>query len=167
MTQPQSKGFTPVPTFTDLLPPSKTAPNRVMHYTPACRGVGVVVIEDAKTTSRYAVSVQPFGGVRFTKPGGEENYVVTVGECECAAFTLRGYRCKHIETAEGLLANRWLEHDGRETAGDKYERADEMDAYYAGQWGGEFDDTNEPDRMEDDEHADALGRRLCVEMGGA
>lgn len=148
-------------TYTDLLAPTKTHKHRAVKWTPACRGVGVLEVTDTKSHTRYAAAVQPYGGVRLTKPDGE-TYVVTVGTCECRGYVFsNGKPCKHIDAVACLLANRWLEHDGLETVGDKHERADELDAYYAGH---DFD--NSPDRMRDDEHADSLGRKLVCEMGG-
>lgn len=135
-----------MPTYTEVLPASKSNPHRAMKYTPACRGVGVLELTDARTHTRYALAVQPFGGVRLTKAGGVETYVVSPAACECAAFTLRGYRCKHIEAVESLVANRWLDADDRETVGDRHDDADERDQWYA--------------------TADALGRPLACEIGG-
>lgn len=151
-------------TFTDLLPPSKTCPNRAVKYTPACDGVGVLELTDNRSHTRYALARQPFGGYRLTKAGGVESYVVTVGQCDCAGFTYgKGEPCKHIDAVQCLLANRWLEADDRETVRDVGAEVEEMDAYYAG---GEWDGDNGPDRMADDEYADVLGRKLVCEMGG-
>jgi len=120
-------------TLTEVLPASKTSLNRAMRYTPACRGVGVVEIDDASSSTRYAVCVLPHGGVRLTKQGGTENYVATARQCECKGwlFSKNGTPCKHMECVRSLLANRWLEHDGRETVSDKHAEADEKDSYYA------------------------------------
>jgi hypothetical protein len=120
-------------TLTEVLPASKTSPNRAVRYSPVCAGVGVVVIEDKRSSTRYAVAVQAFGGVRFTKTGGDENYAATVTSCECKGwlFSKSGTPCKHIECVRSLLANRWLEHDGRETVSDKHAEAEHRDAYYA------------------------------------
>lgn len=141
-------------TYTDVLPPTKSSPHRAIRYTPACRGLGTLEVQDKRASTRYAVAVQPFGGVRLTKGYGE-TYVVTPAACECAAFVLKGLRCKHIDSVESLYANGWL--DDHETTGDRYDDAEEQDAWY---------ETNEPDRMADDEHADALGRKLVCEVGG-
>lgn len=117
-------------TYTEVLPPSKTSPHRAMKYTPACVGVGVLELTDKRSHTRYAVAVQPFGGVRMTKPDGE-TYVVTAGTCDCAGFTYgRGRLCKHIEAVHAMLANRWLEADERETVSDPTAAAEEKDAYY-------------------------------------
>ena len=119
-------------TFTDLLPPTRTSPNRAVKYTPACAGVGVLELTDSRSHTRYALAVQPFGGVRLTKAGGEESYVVTVGTCDCAGYTFgRGKPCKHIDAVGCLLGNGWLECDERETVRDIREEADERDHYYA------------------------------------
>jgi len=120
-------------TLTEVLPPSKTSPNRAMRYSPVCAGVGVVVLEDKKSSTRYAVAVQPFGGLRFTKAGGDENYVATPTSCECRGFLFSktGTPCKHVEAVRALLANRWLEHDGRETVTDLTAEAEEKDAFYS------------------------------------
>ncbi len=152
-----------MPTFTDLLPASKSNPHRALKYTPACKGVGVLELTDARTHTRYAVVVQPFGGVRLTKADGAETYVVTAGSCECKGFVFSkpGQPCKHIEAVRCLLTNAWLDADERETVRDIHAEAEEMDAYYAG---GEWD--NGPDRLEDDEHADSLGRTIVTKLGG-
>lgn len=120
-----------MPTFTEVLPGSKTSPNRAMKWTPACAGVGTLELTDKRSHVRYAVAAQPFGGVRMTKADGE-TYVVTAGTCDCAGYTFgRGKLCKHIEAVHAMLANRWLEADDRETTGDPVEAAEEKDAYYA------------------------------------
>lgn len=150
-----------MPTFTEVLPGSKSNPHRALKYTPACKGVGVLELTDKRSHTRYALAVQPFGGVRLTKAGGAETYVVSPAACECAAHTLRGSRCKHIVAVEALMANRWLDGDDRETVGDPAERADGYD-----QWADAWEAERGADRLVDDAHADALGRRLCVEMGG-
>lgn len=152
-----------MPTFTDLLPPSKTHPNRAMKFTPACRGVGTLELTDSRSHVRYALAVQPYGGVRLTKAGGAENYVVTPTACECRGFVLGGKQCKHIEAIRTLLANRWLDDDGHETVRDMAAEVEEMDAYYAGLDGHQ---DNGPDRMQDDEWADEIGRRIVCELGG-
>lgn len=145
-----------MPTFTDLLPPTRTSPNRAVKYTPACSGVGVLELTDNRSHTRYALVRQPFGGYRLTKAGGSETYVVTVGQCECKGFVFgNGKPCKHITALETVIGNGWL--DDRETVRDVYAEAEEM---------GEWYDTNEPDRMGDDEYADAIGRRIVCEMGG-
>lgn len=122
-----------MPTFTEVLPASKTSPNRAMRYTPACVGLGVVELQDRLTATRYAVAVLPFGGVRLTKQGGDENYVVTAHKCECRGFVFSksGTPCKHIECVRALLANDWLNCDGRETVTDRAAEVEEMDAYHA------------------------------------
>jgi hypothetical protein len=136
-----------MPTFTEVLPASKSNPHRAMRYTPACKGVGVVEIDDARTSTRYAVAVLPFGGVRFTKSGGAENYVVTPATCECKGFVFgRGQLCKHALAVHALFGNGWLDADDRETVGDRHDDADERDQWYA--------------------TADALGRPLACELGG-
>jgi hypothetical protein len=141
-------------TYTDVLPPTKSSPHRAIRYTPACGGVGTLEVQDKRSSTRYVVQCLPFGGVRLTKADGE-TYVVTPAACECAAFVLRGLRCRHIDSVESLYANGWL--DDRETTGDRYEDADERDEWF---------DDNSPDRAEDDEYADALGRRIVCEIGG-
>lgn len=42
-------------TFTEVLPASKASPNRAMKYSPVCKGVGTVVIDDKRSSTRYAV----------------------------------------------------------------------------------------------------------------
>jgi len=118
-------------TYTEVLPASKSNPHRAMKYTPACKGVGVLELTDTRSHTRYAVAVQPFGGVRLTKAGGSETYVVSLAACECRGFVLGGKRCKHIEAVESLLANRWLDADDRETVTDIHAEAEEKDAWYA------------------------------------
>lgn len=148
-----------MPTFTDLLPPSKTQKHRAVKYTPACSRVGVLELTDARTHARYALAVQPFGGVRLTKADGE-TYVVTAGRCECAGFVYSrtGSPCKHVEAVRCLLANGWLALPGdeREAVADPREAAEELDAWY----------DRGPDGLEDDAHADALGRRILHEPLG-
>lgn len=147
-----------MPTYTDLLPPTRTTPNRAIKYTPACSGVGVLELTDNRSHTRYALARQPFGGYRLTKSGGAESYVVTVGQCECAGFVFgNGRPCKHIDSVACLLANGWIDADERETVGDRYEDADERDGWYG---------NNGPDRAEDDAYADVLGRRIVCELGG-
>lgn len=154
-----------MPTFTDLLPPSKTHKHRAVKYTPACRGVGVLELTDSRTHVRYALAVQPFGGVRLSKADGE-TYVVTPTACECAGFVYSrtGSPCKHVEAVSTLLANGWLDlaADDRETVADPREAAEELDAYYAaGEYAGDG-----PDRLADDWHAAAVGGRIVQELGG-
>lgn len=120
----------------ELLPPTKTERNRVMKYTPACTGVGVLELTDSRSHTRYALAVQPYGGVRLTKQGGSETYVVTPAACECRGFVLGGRRCKHIDAVESLLANRWLEADERETVTDRAAEVEQMDQWYAQALGG-------------------------------
>jgi hypothetical protein len=118
-------------TFTELLPATKSHPHRAMKYTPACVGVGVLELTDSRTHTRYALAVQPFGGVRMSKAGGE-SYVVTAGTCECAGFVYgRGKLCKHIESLHALQSNGWLDADDRETVADIREEAEAKDAWYA------------------------------------
>lgn len=150
-----------MPTFTDLLPASKSNPHRVMKYTPACKGVGLLELTDARTHVRYALTVQPFGGVRLTKSVGDENYVTTATGCECRGFVFSktGQPCKHIEAVRTLLANGWLAADGRETVTDVAAEAEDRDAYYADA----FENHDGPDRLADDEHADSLGRTILQE----
>lgn len=121
-----------MPVFTEVLPANKTSPHRAMKYTPACVGVGVAVIEDKTTSTRYAVCVLPHGGVRLTKAGGGENYVVRPTACECKGwlFSRTGTPCKHMEAAAALVANGWLDHDGRETVTDRDAEVQAMDAFF-------------------------------------
>ena len=119
-------------TFTDLLPPTRTSPNRAVKYTPACAGVGVLELTDGRSHTRYALAVQPFGGVRLTKADGE-TYVVSPAACECKGFVFgRGKLCRHIDAVHCLLGNGWLEHDEVETVRDIREEADERDEFYRG-----------------------------------
>lgn len=150
-----------MPTFTEVLPPSKSNPHRAMKYTPACMGVGVLELTDKRSHTRYAVAVQPFGGVRLTKAGGSETYVVSLAACECKGFVFgkAGVPCKHIEAVTALVSNNWLDGDDRETVSDRHADAEEKDAYYADA----FENHDGPDRMSDDAYADALGRRLVRE----
>lgn len=121
-----------MPTFTEILPASKTSPNRAMRYTPCCAGCGVVELTDKRSHVRYALAVQPFGGVRFTKAGGAETYVATASACDCAGFTYgQGTPCKHVAAVRALVANDWLSHDGRETVTDRHAEAEGRDAHYS------------------------------------
>ena len=142
-------------TYTELLPPSKSNPHRAMKFSPICRGIGVLELTDAKTHVRYAVAVQPFGGVRLTKTGGDETYVVSPAACECKGHVYSGARCKHIEAVETLQANGWL--DDRETVSDTDADVQEMDQWYAGSRDGE------PAGWV----AEACGGTLTCEWGGA
>jgi predicted nucleic acid-binding Zn finger protein len=149
-----------VPTFTEVLPGSKTNPHRAMKYSPVCSTAGILELTDRVSHVRYAVDRLPYGGFRLTKQGGEENYVVTPATCECRGFIFgRGQLCKHALAVHAILANGWM--DEAETVADKFDRADELDAYYGDDWGG--CNSGGPDRMGDDEHADALGRRIMRE----
>lgn len=148
-------------TFTEVLPPSKSSPHRALKYTPVCGGLGTLQLDDARSSTRYAVAVQPYGGVRLTKAGGVESYVVTAGSCECMGFVFgRGKLCRHIESLHALMSNGWL--DDRETVTDRTAEVESMDEYYRGH---DFD--NSPDRLQDDAHADSLGRTIVTVMGGA
>lgn len=113
----------PAVTFTEVLPPSKSHPHRALKYTPACVGVGVLELTDSRSHTRYAVAVQPYGGVRMSKADGE-SYVVTAGTCECKGFVFgRGALCRHIAALHALQANQWLE-----VAGDELETVRDQDA---------------------------------------
>jgi hypothetical protein len=153
-----------MPTFTELLAPTKTHAHRALKYTPACVGVGVLELTDTRTHVRYALARQPFGGVRLTKADGRENYVVTPTSCECKGFVFSKTRqpCKHMEAVATLSAAGWLDHDGRETVGDPAELADEYD-----RWADAWENDRGPDRLGDDGYAAALGGAVfAVEMGG-
>lgn len=114
------------------MPSTKTHANRAIKYTPACHGIGVVELTDSRSHTRYAVAVQPFGGVRLTKSDGE-TYVVVPGSCECAGFVFgKGKPCKHLTAVETLIGNGWLEQDERETVTDRDADVQEREAYYGG-----------------------------------
>ena len=118
-------------TLTEVLPGSKTSLNRAMQWTPVCAGVGTLELADKKGGMRYAVAVQPFGGVRMSKADGE-TYVATRTACECKGFTYgRGLACKHIEAVRALVANDWLAADGLETITDTAAEIEAKDAHYA------------------------------------
>ena len=122
-----------MPTYTEVLPASKTSPNRAMKYTPACTGVGVLELTDSRSHTRYALAVQPFGGVRLSKSDGE-TYVVTPAACECKGYVFgRGALCRHIHAVHALLANGWMDvaGDDRETVTDTAEEIEAKDAWYA------------------------------------
>lgn len=125
-------------TYTDLLPPSKTSPNRVVKYTPACAGIGTLEVQDKRTSTRYAVCVQPFGGVRLTKADGE-TYVVSPAACECKGFVFgRGALCRHIESLHAITSNGWLDMSGVETVTDRDAEVQEMDRWYCEATGGKM-----------------------------
>jgi hypothetical protein len=129
-----------MPTFTEILPATKTSAHRACTWTPAAVGVGVLTVADKKASVRYAVCELPvargFGGRAFklTKTTGEHYCVRVNGEhdstCDCAGFTYaRGKACKHVDAVAALLANGWL--DELETVCDLAAEIEAKDAYYA------------------------------------
>lgn len=107
-------------TLTDLL--SERGGSRLtMHWTPGLiPGCGVLVIESRRDSTTYAVVELPTdrGGrsLRLEKVGGDpsaEVYAVLCSadgrgsRCDCRGFA-RHRRCKHLDAATGLVANRWV-----------------------------------------------------------
>jgi len=128
-------------TLTEVLPASRTSPNRAMTWTPATVGIGTLTVTDTRTHVRYGVCELPLGkgfsgrAVKLTKGDGEA-YCVRVGEragdhhCDCAGFSYgRGKACKHIAALAALVENGWL--DELETVSDRAAEVEAKDSYYA------------------------------------
>ena len=125
--------------------------------------LAVVAVDEGKKHDEYTVSSSDGAFWWSHTDSSERRYRVDCGSngpasCDCPARV----PCRHLLATITLVARGVLElppvdDDDRETTGDRYEDADERDEWY---------DDNGPDRAEDDEYADALGRRIVCELGG-
>ncbi|WP_439625956.1 SWIM zinc finger family protein [Gemmata sp.] len=111
-------------TFTELLPPTKSAPRSGLRWTPTGPGCGLLVIERPRAVATYAVAEfqTPWEGRAFhlvclggQSDAGAESYDVFAARngqdhrCDCKGFSYgRGKPCKHVLAALALLANEWV-----------------------------------------------------------
>lgn len=122
----------------------------------------VVAVDEGKRHDEYTVSSSD-GAVWWNHTDNpERRYRVDCGpggptSCDCPSRK----PCRHLLATITLVARGEIDlppvDDDRETTGDVHEGIEGRDWWY---------ETNEPDRMGDDEHADALGRKLVCEVGG-
>jgi hypothetical protein len=127
-------------TLTEVIDGCKTSPNRAIRWT-ACQCGGKLEICTKQGVTEYSIRPIPtqWNGValRFSKPDGEA-YSTFLGDnprddqCDCAGFCYgRGKRCRHLEAAHALKANRWLAQLMREVPADPVQTEAEIDAMAA------------------------------------
>lgn len=113
--------------YTELLPPTKSAPRSGYRWTPTGPGCGLLIIEKPRVMATYAVREfpSPWHGRAFhfecrggqtDKEGAAEGYDVFVARnerdhrCDCKGFAYgRGKPCKHIMAAQSVWDNGWLD----------------------------------------------------------
>lgn len=113
-----------MPTFTELLPKTKSQPHAGIKWTPGdSRTGGLLYIESPGRRACYTVKETPtkWDGreFRFTCLGGQsdataEGYDVFVGRgfrrCNCKGFAYgKGKPCQHIHAVEAILDNGWMD----------------------------------------------------------
>jgi hypothetical protein len=125
--------------------------------------VAVVRVTEGKRVDVYTVSASD-GAIWWSHTdSSDRRYRVDCGpggaptSCDCPSRV----PCRHLLASITLIARGDLlppevEVDERESVSDYRETAEEVGAWY----------DRGPDRLADDEHADAIGRRIVQEMGG-
>ncbi|WP_439627610.1 SWIM zinc finger family protein [Gemmata sp.] len=113
--------------YTELLPPTKSAPRSGIRWTPVGPGTGLLIIEKPRVMATYAVrefqTPWPGRAFRFDCRGGQtdaegaaDGYDVfvphrgTEWRCDCKGFSYgKGRPCKHVEAVRAILANGWMD----------------------------------------------------------
>ncbi len=116
-----------MPTFTELLPPTKSAPKSGFRWKPSGPGIGLLFIETTRLSACYQIAEfqTPWDGraFHFTCLGGQtdresipEGYDVFLSHsgrefhCGCKGFAYgRGKPCKHIESVRAIFENDWMD----------------------------------------------------------
>lgn len=116
-----------MPVYTDLLPPTKSAPKAGYRWSPTGPGRGLLIIESPGRMATYAAGEFPcqWDGRAFhlscvggqTDPeGAADGYNVFVARgghghrCDCRGFSYgRGKPCKHILACVSIWDNGWLD----------------------------------------------------------
>ena len=113
-----------MPTYTEVLPATKSSPNAAIKWTPTGSSKGLLTISQNRSHAEYAVAEFDADGGRafhFAKIAGgtdktESTYDVFVanagsGEhhsCSCRG-ALRTGNCKHQEAVRAILENGWAD----------------------------------------------------------
>jgi hypothetical protein len=112
-----------MPTFIEILPAQKSSPRNALQWTPGdVKGTGIMVVETARSTTRYAVTEFPtdWDGRAFhlakLTPGTDkeaDSYNVFCARnqqdhnCDCRGFFSTSH-CKHVDAVSALLDNEYM-----------------------------------------------------------
>lgn len=114
-------------TFTDDLPPTKSAPQSGIQWTPTKPGCGLLIVEKPRQVATYAVTEfqTPWDGRAFhfvclggqsdkeAAPEGYDVFFYRGGQdhqCSCKGFAHgRGKLCKHLEAVRAIITNGWMD----------------------------------------------------------